>query len=85
MNDLRVRTIPPSETIRSVVRLELDPDAMMQLIRRLGDEAVAEVRAGRPPAFDIPYEIEGSVWVEVESFGRFAASFGPFRDRWHIQ
>lgn len=85
VTDLRVRTIPPGETIRAIIRLELDPDTMMALVRRLADDAVSAVQAGRAPVFDVPYEIEGAVWVEVESFGRFAASFGPFRDRWRVQ
>lgn len=84
-SDLRVRTVPPNDRVRAVVRLELDPEQMMRLVRRVAEDVVAGVQAGRTPELVVPFELEGSVWVAVEGFGRFAAGFGPHRDRWVIR
>jgi hypothetical protein len=35
------------------------------------------VKQGKVPRFAIPYSLDGSVWVNVENFGKIAASFGP--------
>jgi hypothetical protein len=83
--ELRLRTVPPRESVRAVLRLELDPERMLGLVRRLSSGAVADVRAGRAPSLEVPYELEGSVWVGVEGFGRLAAGFGPHRDAWRVR
>jgi hypothetical protein len=34
--------------------------------------------------FAIPYAIEGSVWVEVERFGKIGQDFGPITSEWRL-
>jgi len=82
LEDLRIRTVAPGETTRVVVRLELDSNQVLGLIERAGEDAIDQVRQGQQPRFAIPYRIEGSAWVEVEGFGRFAAGFGPYERTW---
>lgn len=83
--NLRVRTLAPGAHSSVVFRLELDPEQVFALVSRLATDAIAAIRAGRAPSVSIPYEVEGSVWVVVEHFGRFAASFPPFRDAFVIR
>ena len=79
-----VRTVPPAESVHTVVRLTLDAPKMLDLMRRLGRDIRDDLRAGRVPTFEIPYQIQGAVWVDVQSFGRIGANFGPHRDAWQI-
>ncbi|MEM9072100.1 MAG: hypothetical protein AAGE52_26575 [Myxococcota bacterium] len=84
LQDLRVRRVGPQDRIRMVLRLELSTSQMVTLIRETLRDAMAQLRQGRVPEFAIPYRIEGSVWVAVESFGRFAAGFGPVEGTWEL-
>lgn len=83
--DLRVRTVPPNDKTRVVVRLGLDPTQTVDLIRSLGAEEIERVKRGEMPKLSIPYELEGTAWVSVESFARIASSFGPARGEWPLR
>ena len=85
LSDLRVRTVAPGDRVLLRVRLALDAEQMSALIRRVAEDAVASVARGERPHFAIPWAVEGSVWVEVERFGRFAASFGPVQGTWELE
>jgi hypothetical protein len=82
--DLRLRTIPPNERTRMVVRLGIDPIQMVGLIANLAKGDLDRIKRGKLPELVIPYRVEGTAWVSVESFGRFAANFGPADGRWHL-
>lgn len=82
--NVSVRTVAAGESVRTVVRLELDAPKMLDLMRRLGRDLRDDLQHGRVPSFVIPYEVQGAVWVSVESFGRFAANFGPLRGEFHV-
>jgi len=84
-SDLRVRTIPPNDQMKMVVRLGLDPVQMVGLIRQFGKGELDQIRKGQIPEFTIPYEIEGTAWVSVESLGRLATGFGPAAGQWRLQ
>jgi hypothetical protein len=84
LEDLRVRTIAPSDRLRFVASLSLDVDQALSLIERAAGSAVQSAQRGQTPRFDIPYEVEGSVFVEVEGFGRFAASFPAASGHWDL-
>lgn len=84
-NDLRVRTIPPNEETRVVVRLGIDPVQMVGLLTKFARGEIDNVRQGRLPELTIPYEVEGTSWVAVESFGRLATGFGPARGQWQLR
>ncbi|MEZ4286861.1 MAG: hypothetical protein R3A47_01660 [Polyangiales bacterium] len=76
-SDLRVRTIPANESTAMVVRLGLSPVQIVNLIRKFAKGEIRNLKNGSTPQFNIPYSLEGSAWVNVESFGRLASSFGP--------
>jgi hypothetical protein len=84
-SDLRVRTVPPNEQMKMVVRLGLDPVQMVGLIRQFGTGELDRIKKGQIPEFSIPYEIEGTAWVSVESLGRLATGFGPAAGQWRLQ
>ena len=83
--DLRVRTVEARDRVRLVVRLELGVDRLTELMRRAASDVLAQVTRGEDVRFAIPYRLEGSVWVSVEGFGRFAASFGPHEATFDLQ
>lgn len=82
--NVSVRTVAPGESVHTVVRLQLDAPKMLDLMRRLGRDIRGDLQSGRVPSFDIPYEVQGAVWVNVASFGRIGANFGPLRAEFHI-
>jgi hypothetical protein len=84
-SDLRVRTVPPNDETRMVVRLGLDPSQMVDLIARLAKGDIDRIKQGRLPELAIPYRIEGTAWVSVEGFGRLATGFGPAFGEWQLQ
>jgi hypothetical protein len=58
---------------------------MVGLIRQLGQGELSRIKKGEIPEFNIPYEIEGTAWVAVESLGRLATGFGPAAGQWRLQ
>lgn len=73
--DLRIKMMQPSEKIRIVTRLSLSADQVLRLMEQTGEQLVNQTTRGQVPEFAIPYEIEGSIWISVEQFGRIGASF----------
>ena len=84
-SDLGVRTVPPNDQTRMVVRLGIDPAQMVDLIARLAKGDIDRIKQGRLPQLAIPYRIEGTAWVAVESFGRLATGFGPASGEWRLR
>lgn len=85
LENLRVQTIPANGQIRAVVHLELGGAQVLGLIRALSTEAIGQVQRGQLPRFAIPYRVEGTVWVNVEHFGRIAATIPAFESTWILQ
>lgn len=83
--DLQVRTIDPAETLRFVAAFTLDVEPALAVIERAATEAIAAAQRGQMPSFTIPYELEGSLFVEVPDFGRFVGSFPATRGTWPLQ
>jgi hypothetical protein len=84
VQDVRVRTIPPGEEIHVVVSLGLDPESTLALVRTMSESAMQGLQRGQQPRFVIPYALEGSLWVEVENFGRFAVSIPQSRGEFDL-
>jgi hypothetical protein len=84
-DNLRLRTIPANGTARATVRLSLDVDTMLTVMRTLSQDAIQQITQGRIPAFAIPYRFEGTIWINVDNFGRFGASIPPYTGTWNLQ
>jgi hypothetical protein len=84
-SDLRVRTVPPNDQTRMVVRLGVDPIQMVDLIKKLAKGEIDRLKQGQLPQLAIPYQVEGTAWVAVESFGRLASGFGPATGQWKLR
>ena len=85
LETLRIPTVPAGGSLRFVAGLTLDIDQTLGLLRRLGGDVVGDVRAGRTPAFTIPWAVEGSIWVRVEGFGRIGAGFPRQTGAWALR
>lgn len=84
IEDLRLQTVAPGESVRLVIRLRLQPVQLLELMRQTGQQTLGELRNGRVPSFAIQYRIEGSAWVRIENFGRLAVNFGPSDGEWRL-
>jgi hypothetical protein len=84
-DNLKIKTLGPNQTTRVTVALELDPMQVVALLAKFAGGAIDSVKRGSVPRFEIPYAVEGSAWVTVQSFGRIAAGFGPVQGVWLIQ
>jgi hypothetical protein len=84
-SDLRVRTVPPNDRTRMVVRLGIDPQQMVDLFATLAKGDIDRIKRGHLPELAIPYRIEGTAWVSVEGLGRLATGFGPASGEWQLQ
>ncbi len=82
--DVRIRTIPPGGEIHVVVSLGLDPESTVGLIRTMSESQIQGVQRGQAPHFTIPYNLEGSLWVEVQNFGRFAVAIPATRGEFDL-
>jgi hypothetical protein len=82
--NVSVAMIPAGSTLRTVVRLTLDAPTMLEVMTRLGRDVSDELRTGQVPAFEIPYAVQGAVWVEVSGFGRMGVNFGPARGEFRV-
>ena len=63
----------------------MTPEARLRLIAQLAGDALAALRSARVPELSIPFSLRGTLWVEVESFGKIAAGFGPYADTWQLR
>ncbi len=85
LDNLKIKTIAAHGTTRVIIKLALNPDMMVSLLSQLASDAIAQVKRGSTPTFSIPYSLEGTVWVNVQSFGKIAAGFGPTTGTWQIK
>ncbi len=85
VSDVKVRTIGAGETAMVNVRLELNPEAMVNLIKNVAGDTLSSIKRGSMPTFQIPFKLEGTVWVNIEAFGKIAAGFGPHEDTWSLK
>ncbi len=84
-SDVKVRIIEPGQAIDITTRFEINPQAMLALLGNVAGDGIASIKKAKVPEFTVPYQIEGSVWVKLENFGRFAAGFGPTSGEWALK
>lgn len=84
LEDLRVKTVDPGGSARVVVRLQLQPIQILELLREAGGSIMDEIRNGQTPTFAIQYSVEGSAWVSIQNLGRIAVDFGPVAGEWQM-
>jgi hypothetical protein len=85
LDNLRLRTIPAGGTVRVTFRLEVNAPQLLDLVVKFANAAMSAIQRGSAPQLSIPYSLEGSVWVSVQSFGKLAAGFGPVQGTFDIR
>jgi hypothetical protein len=83
--ELTMPMVAPGTALSFVATLALDIDQMLALIKRASRDALAQLTRGTKPAFQIPWAIEGSVWVRFEGFGRIGAGFPRQTGLWALE
>lgn len=75
-------TVAAAGEIEVVARFSLAPSQILRVMRQLADQAVNDLQAGRAPSFNIPFQLEGTIWFDAGSFGRVAIPWGPASGTW---
>ena len=83
--ELRIPMVPAGGTVKFVAGLSLNIDQLLGLIKRIGGDALAQIKSGNMPTFVIPWAVEGSVWVTFQGFGRIGAGFPRQTGTWSLQ
>jgi hypothetical protein len=66
------------------VRFTFGSTELLSVMRQLAVQSVNQLKAGQRPNFQIPYQLEGTVWFDAGSFGRIAVGFGPASGVWTL-
>ncbi len=69
--------ICPDGQLEAHIRFDLGIDATLGVLEVVASDVVDELIAGRAPNFDIPYQMQGTLFFDVPVLGRFAIEFGP--------
>jgi hypothetical protein len=65
-------------------RFSIAPTVLLPVLQQLAQQSADQLTRGTKPRFAIPYNLEGTVFVDAGSLGRVAASFGPLGGEWVI-
>jgi hypothetical protein len=76
--------VATSGDLSVTVRFSFGPEALLQTLHQVAKQAVSQLEKGQAVTFQIPYRLEGTVWVDAGSFGRVAVSFGPAEGTWTL-
>jgi hypothetical protein len=49
----------------------------IELVKQLAQQSATQLAAGEDVTFDIPYQLEGTIWFDVGSLGKVAIAYGP--------
>ena len=63
-------------------RFSFGPDALLGVLKQVAQQAWELLKAGKEIVFQIPYRLEGTVWLDVGSLGRVQVGFGPAAGVW---
>jgi hypothetical protein len=82
--ELAVRTVPPHGQVELSTEVAVASEPMLALIRQTQADPIASIRNGQTPSFSLPYAIEGTAWIEVESYPRVAAPIPRVTGSWDL-
>ncbi len=64
-------------------RFSFGPDPMLNALEYLADQSIDQLGKGQDVTFEIPFEVEGTVWFDVGE-GRVEVAFGPAIGSWVV-
>lgn len=73
-----------NDQLEVLARLAVAPEALLPALEQLARQSVNELKAGKKLSFEIPYNVEGTVFGDAGSLGRVAAGFGPVSGAWPL-
>ncbi|MDB4983187.1 MAG: hypothetical protein JWM82_3939, partial [Myxococcales bacterium] len=80
-------TLPPvtaASEIDVVVRYAFGPEQLLAIMRDLAVQSVSQLKKGQVPNLAIPFRLEGTVFFDAGSLGRFAVGWGPTTGTWQL-
>jgi hypothetical protein len=76
--------VSSASELEVTVRFSFGPDRLLQVMRQLAVQSVDDLKAGRTPTFNIPFQLQGTVFFDGGSFGRIAVPYGPVSGLWAL-
>ncbi len=60
------------------------PDPLLTVLEQVATQSVQQLSQGQAVTFDVPYQLEGTVWFDVGDLGKVPVGFGPVEGSWRI-
>ncbi len=64
------------------IRYSFAPEELLGVLQQVASQSVSELKNGRAVTFSIPFRVEGTIWFDAGSLGRFPVSYGPLEGVW---
>jgi hypothetical protein len=80
-------TLPPvtaASELDVTVRYAFGPEQLLAIMRDLAAQSVSQLKKGQVPNLAIPFRLEGTVFFDAGSLGRFAVGWGPTTGTWQL-
>jgi hypothetical protein len=80
-------TLPPitaASELDVTVRYAFGPEQLLAIMRDLAAQSVNQLKKGQIPNLAIPFRLEGTVFFDAGSLGRFAVGWGPTTGTWQL-
>jgi len=81
--ELKVRMIPANDTSSLHMAFDVAPDPLLQAMEKAFLDNIDDALAG-DLSIEIPYSIEGALWVVIEGVGKIGINFGPISGEWAL-
>lgn len=65
-------------------RFAFGPEQLLGVLQHLAVQSVSQLASGKAVVFDVPFELDGTVWLDVGSLGRLAFAVGQHSGVWTL-
>lgn len=79
------QVIEPGSGIETHIAFDLGIDPMLDLTNSLIEQSVDEFLGGDKVSMEVPYTVEGTLFLDVPDVNKYAIGFGPFADKWALR
>jgi hypothetical protein len=76
--------VPGRDGLAFTARLAFVPEALVPILAQVARGSAKALAAGQSLGLNIPYRLEGTVFMHAGNAGRSATGFGPVRGTWPI-
>jgi hypothetical protein len=81
---LEQAVVPARGRIRITARFGMVPGALIEVLSARARAQSGVLQRGQPLSLDVPFELDGAVYVSTESGKHLGQAFGPVRGTWPL-